>query len=233
MNEQFAEWLSTQAMSDASRGSRLSNVRTVSRVYDDLDEAYEKDGLEGILGDLQYSTADQRKGVPNPSRIPINGDIYNGLATLRGAVTLYRRFKEEAGDHAGFVVEEQDEGPGQNFALEKDLQTALRAHITQLGPDLEIADGGSELTTASGRIDILATDQSGADVVIELKAVKAPLKTLAQIASYMGDRAAEGRDVRGIIVAPDFDAKLISAARVTPNISLVRYGFQFTFEPQD
>jgi hypothetical protein len=62
--------------------------------------------------------------------------------------------------------------------------------------------------------------------------VKAPLKAMAQIAAYMGDIAeAEGALPRGILIAPDFDARLISAARTMPTLSLTRYRYSFTFEP--
>ena len=46
----------------------------------------------------------------------------------------------------------------------------------------------------------------------------------------MGDRAEAGAaDVRGIIVAPEFHRKLLSASRVTPAIELVQYAFNFQF----
>lgn len=114
--------------------------------------------------------------------------------------------------------------------MEKDLQSALRREIEQIEPGLVIADGGVERTVPSGRIDILAKDPSGAWVVIELKAVKAPRDAVAQLLAYMGDMAEEALGpVRGILIAPDFDSRALSAVRVVPNVQLVKYGFRFSF----
>ncbi|WP_205619235.1 endonuclease NucS domain-containing protein [Neomegalonema perideroedes] len=120
----------------------------------------------------------------------------------------------------------------QTFSMERDLQAALRRSIAQLEPGLTIVDGGAERSVASGRIDILARDASGALVVIELKAVKAPRDAVAQILAYMGDlQEEEGGALRGILVAPDYDARAVSAARMVPALKLVTYGFSFSFTP--
>lgn len=125
------------------------------------------------------------------------------------------------------VDEPEDE---RTFSLEKDLQAALRASITQLEAGLSVIDGGSERSVPSGRIDILARDQAGAVVVIELKAVKAPRDAVAQVLAYMGDIQAEmGGSVRGILVAPSFDTRAVSASRVVPTLSLCTYHFSFSF----
>ena len=114
--------------------------------------------------------------------------------------------------------------------MEKDLESALRVHIDQLEPGLAIIDGGTQRNVASGRIDILARDKAGQTVVIELKAVRAPRDAVAQVLAYMGDIQAEsGGDVRGILVAPDFDPRATSAARMVPGLRLIRYRFTFAF----
>ena len=48
--------------------------------------------------------------------------------------------------------------------------------------------------------------------------------------SYMGDLTDKGARVRGILIAREFPSRAVSAARVTPSLRLVRYGFRFTFE---
>ncbi|HXC27989.1 MAG TPA: endonuclease NucS domain-containing protein [Stellaceae bacterium] len=116
------------------------------------------------------------------------------------------------------------------FGLERDLQLALRRSIEQLEPGLMITDGGREQTVASGRIDITTRDKDGATVVIELKAGMADRETVGQILSYMGDLMDRETRVRGILVAREFLPRAISAARVTPNLRLVQYGFRFSFE---
>jgi RecB family endonuclease NucS len=116
------------------------------------------------------------------------------------------------------------------FGLERDLQIALRRNIAQLDPLLTVADGGKERTVPSGRIDITARDADGATVVIELKAGEADRDAVGQILSYMGDLMTEAERVRGVLVANDFTARAMSAARSARDVTLVRYEFQFTFQ---
>ena len=116
------------------------------------------------------------------------------------------------------------------FGLERDLQTALRRSIAQFETGLTIIDGNYEQTVASGRIDITARDREGATVVIELKVGAADRDAIGQLLAYMGDLMDDGASVRGLPVAQEFGPRAVSAARVTPNLRLVRYGFRFTFE---
>ena len=118
------------------------------------------------------------------------------------------------------------------FSLERDLQKALRANIHQLEPGLTIADNGQERQIKRGRIDILARDSNGQYVVIELKAGKAQSKAISQISAYMGAimQEADEKSVRGILLASDFDESVILASKVIPNLTLKKYGFQFTFQ---
>jgi hypothetical protein len=116
------------------------------------------------------------------------------------------------------------------FSLERDLQHALRANISQLEPGLTIIDGGNEKSTEAGKIDITARDEKGNIVVIELKAGKANPEVIAQTLSYMGSiTKVEEKPVRGILVAGDFHKKVILASRAIPNLHLKKYSFQFTF----
>jgi endonuclease len=80
-------------------------------------------------------------------------------------------------------------------------------------------------------MQLTARDDSGATVVIELKAGAAGQRAIAQILSYMGDIVAEeeGVPVRGILVASDFDAKAKAAARMVPNLALRVYRVRFQF----
>ena len=121
--------------------------------------------------------------------------------------------------------------PQLKFGLERDLQCALRANIEQLESGLRIIDGGTEKTVDAGRIDITAKDSENRVVVIELKAGTSQLRDIAQLLSYMGSiDNAEGWEIRGILVANDFDDRLVLAAQAVPNISLKAYSFSFSFE---
>ena len=83
----------------------------------------------------------------------------------------------------------------------------------------------------SGFIDITARDSLGTIVVIELKAGAAGQRAIAQILSYMGDISGEeeNSEVRGILVASDFDAKAKAAAKMVPNLALRKYSIRFFF----
>jgi len=129
-----------------------------------------------------------------------------------------------------------DELTRQKLSLERDMQAALRLRIGQLSNTLSIVDDGAERTVDSGFIDITCVDsKDDALVVVELKAGKADSRAIGQILGYMGDLAEEeeGRVVRGILVAHEFDKRSRSAARVVSTLSLVRYAIDFRFEPEE
>jgi len=120
------------------------------------------------------------------------------------------------------------------FGLERDLQAALRSNIEQLEPGLQVSDGGKERLCDAGRIDITARDSAGTTVIIELKAGVARPDALTQLLAYMGVVAAEQQGpVRGMLIAEDFDQKVLFGSRAVPTIQLWRYRFKFTFEKSD
>jgi hypothetical protein len=128
--------------------------------------------------------------------------------------------------------EEVEKAQEITFGLERDLQTALRAHIEQLEVGLRIIDDGKERVTDAGRIDITAMDAKGNVLVIELKAGTAHPEAVAQVLAYMAAVGVEdNRPVRGILVAGGFHKRVVLASRAVPNLELRRYTFQFAFEP--
>lgn len=240
MNEEtFALWMRPQ-YTDKSVANRVSRVRRVEAKYGDLDDLYDLDRLAGVIGELKYSVQDEQSSRPNPSRITIGGDLYRQLASLKNAVSRYREFRDQGGETdaitaaaievAGEAIRERREG--RQFEIERHLQDSLRLEIEQLEPGLVIEDGGDERSVESGFIDILAKDQNGDLVVIELKSGTAKREAIGQIVGYMGDLMAEEPDtnVRGILVAADFDKSCQSGVRAIPTLSLKRYRFSFTFE---
>lgn len=245
MDSRFEAWMLACGNDTAATKSRVSNLRRIESSYGDLDALYAEDGLASILEGLTYTASDANSGAANPTLIPIDGDIRNGLATLRSALNKYKQFRQDvvratisdmSDDGVPVAAEPLNFGEAREltFSLERDLQAALRKSIDQLEPGLAIIDDGSEYTVPSGRIDILAEDASGAQVVIELKAVRATRDAVAQTLAYMGDISQEStKDVRGVLVAPEFDSKAISAARVVPTLSLVVYSFTFAFGALD
>ena len=86
----FRVWLKVErGLSAGTVGSRLSNCRRVERHEGDLDAHYDCDELDGLL---------QRLNPEEPEHgIPIAGDVYNGTATLKNAVSLYGDFRKGGG----------------------------------------------------------------------------------------------------------------------------------------
>jgi hypothetical protein len=142
----------------------------------------------------------------------------------------------------GFDLKEVDKVDGPN--LERNLKSALRANMEQLEAGLKITDngkekrveyGGKKQMVESGRIDITAKDRNGATVVIELKRGKAGRRAVGQILGYMGVLVLTHGTIpiRGVLVAKEFSPQAKAAARVVPDLQLIKYRkyrFKFTFE---
>jgi hypothetical protein len=245
---EYREWLALQGKEVGTQNTSVSSIKRIENAYGDLEQEFALSGLDTILGELSYSASDERNKEPNPSKLIIDGDIYKGLASARTHLNYYRRFLEQKStlDVVSEAVraaplattvpapptsDTDAEPPEAILSLERDLNAALRQNISQLGQGIEIIDGGKERSVASGRIDILARFSDGTLLVIELKAVKAPRDAVAQVLAYMGDIQAEnGGEVRGLLIAPDFDPRAIAAARMVPGLRLKRYAFQFSFD---
>ncbi|MGP1284200.1 MAG: endonuclease NucS domain-containing protein [Parasphingopyxis sp.] len=240
MDPRYSDWLRRAVPSESTWQTKLSELRRVEREYGDVDEHFDEDELQSVLESLVYSAEDERLGADNPSKIVIEGNLRNGLSGYKSAVQKYVRFRQDVESEAARpaiaalrVDDLSEEDNEQTFSLERDLQSALRSSIEQLETGLEIIDGGVERSVPSGRIDILAKDGEAKPVVIELKAVKAGRDAVAQVLAYMGDVSMDSdAPVRGFLVAPEFDARAISAARMVPTLELIEYGFSFSFRPR-
>jgi len=138
-----------------------------------------------------------------------------------------------------FLPEDFEESAAQEQAaevasitVERDLRKYLVLNLESLEPGLTIT--GEEYPTEGGRmrIDILAKDASGGFVVIELKAGVADISTFGQISAYVGwvkQNLARSGNVRGIIVANDFDERMRYAVESSPHIKLKQYKLEFQF----
>ena len=112
--------------------------------------------------------------------------------------------------------------------MERDLEDALKTNLHQLEPGLVFS--GAQQRVAAGRLDIAAIDSEDRIVVIELKAGTAQPDSVAQLLAYMGTvDNPEGKPVRGILVAHDFDIRVKHAAKAVPNVDLRSYSFTFSF----
>ena len=231
MKPEYQKWLKEQGLADTTIQTQIDRAKRVEKHYNDLDEHYNHDQLRSVIVELTYTAEDQRRGKSNPSKIPIEGNILDSLASLKNAIQRYCKFRRETSE----VADEATEEHAQLLGLERDMQTALRRSIEQLEPGLEIIDDGVERSVSSGFIDITSKDTMGKIVVIELKTGIARQKAIGQILSYMGNIADEEPDaeVRGILIAADFDKKTRAAARAVPALSLRAYRVNFEFTNVD
>jgi hypothetical protein len=239
MRPNYRQWLVEQKYDAGTVTAQMHRAGRVEDCHGNLDEHYNQDHMDSLIGLLRYSRDDERRNRPNPSKIPFKGDIYNNLASYRNATERYRKFRDAGGETIETTEPPSGEIPagvgdeeplGRRIGLERDMQAALRIEIGQLELGLAIIDDGAERSVGSGFIDITARDASGSTVIIELKAGVAGQRAVAQILSYMGDiMAEEGPQVRGILIASDFDGRAKAAARVVPNLSLRKYSVRFLF----
>ena len=235
--EAFRAWL-TENYSPASADTHFYSAKKVEVAYGDLDDYYQKGELEGLAIRFNYSTSDAKSGTPNPTKIETGGSLYSNLAGFKSAIRCYKKFRDSGVEASAETTIElagqaiKDKREGKQFEVERHLQEEIRREIGQLQNGLTIIDGGVERSVESGFIDILAQDQAGALVVIELKSGLAKREAIGQIVGYMGDLMAEepGVPVRGILVAADFDKSCRSGVRAIPTLNLKRYRFSFSFE---
>ncbi len=92
LEKQFYNWL-CKKHTGGTPNSRLSNCKRVEKHEGDLDNHFSNDKGESLLLKVSYSKDDKRNNQKASHNIPINGDIYNGTATLKQAVNLYFKFK--------------------------------------------------------------------------------------------------------------------------------------------
>ena len=240
MRSDYSEWLKAQEYSENTQAAQLHRVAKVEQYYGRLEKLYEDGKYDDLIKELSYSAADERAGKPNPSRIVFEGNIRTNLQSYKSAVVRYCNFLRQGAQPAPSPSKQPGEPEAsanvekQKISLERDMQAALRREIAQLDPGFKIMDDGAERAVNSGFIDILCEDRAGATVVIELKAGKTDARVIGQILGYMGDIMEEDQasNVRGIIVAHEFDKRTRAAAKAVPNLQLVRYSISFRFEAE-
>ncbi len=134
------------------------------------------------------------------------------------------------------IIEDEEALISASITLERDLEEYLVRNLEQLEEGLTLYSKesitGRQFKTDTGKIDILASDKAGNLVVLELKADIANSAALGQVLAYINSirrHIAQGKKVRGIIIADDFDTKLRYAVSETPSVSLKKYEVSFTF----
>ncbi len=136
--------------------------------------------------------------------------------------------------------EYEEDGPSKEFSYERDLSNYLARNLSVIEPGLRLYEdeglSGIEFPAGGRFIDILALDANDGYVVIELKVSKGYDRVVGQILRYMGwveRNLANGKDVRGIIVASEISGDLKLATSRVPGISLFEYEISFSLKPVD
>ncbi len=81
-------------LAESTIKSRIAECRRIEFREGNLDELFERDGLEELLSRLRYTKDDQATHAPMRHDIPIEGNPYTGSATLKRAAKLYKAFRE-------------------------------------------------------------------------------------------------------------------------------------------
>jgi len=185
---------------------------------------------EGKMPDYETLTASVRANFPNSKWKKTHyawykAKIKSGEIEIPGLDGT----PADVGD-ATDVENEIEETVDAAVSLERDLHDYLVTRLAEVEPGLTMVENGREFHTDVGNIDILAKSSQGELVVIELKAGKAKDNAVGQLLGYIGALSTRPEKVRGILVASDFDPRVISAARGLPHVKLYKYALNFRFE---
>ena len=167
-----------------------------------------------------------------------------GLDTVLGALGHHEELVgPDAVPEASALADETLRGeiPTSRFGMERHLEEFLVDNWAQtpLATSLEIMvdkDGdsvGEQYPTSVGPIDLLCRNKDGSGyTVVELKRRQTNDDTVGQVARYMGwvkkNLLKEGQSVRGLIICPEADEKLMTALTVVPSIDVFTYTVSFT-----
>lgn len=248
--DRFKIWLELNGYTFSTIQNRISNCRNVENYEGDLDKHFFKDSGISLLERLAYSTADERDNLPANHKVPINGNVRNGSATLKQAVKLYMDFMKEMKDEYKlsnlrrnpYVLPTDEDDidyieSSTNFSYEKDLKTSMISQISELFPEYKIYgdnNEGVEYLVGSKRIDILLEKDDGGLLAIELKSGTANYKVFGQLSMYLGllmDEFPE-KEIKGCIIAGKIDNTLKSATKTTQLISLKTYKMRLELQDE-
>ena len=170
---------------------------------------------------VMYSSSDENKMITEHD---IETDLKTILNYYKKIVSIEVRKEDSVLSQGLFYIEKQLE----DFIIYNWAKTELGKRF-----DLIIEEGelvSQQYRTDIGPIDILAKDKkTGCFVVIELKKNQTSDDTVGQLTRYMGwiMKKKNDKNVKGIIIAAEFDKKLEYAISAVPNIEVFLYQVDF------
>lgn len=213
----FADILGGKPTSFAKYRSFLNRT---DQLAGGLDELIESHGIEGVRSWARTQTDAPFDKFPSDARSIVNS--YLGFVLARGEFTAV-----EPSDASGADALEP---VGTIFRIEKEMQAAIRRDLTALEFGLCAVDDGVEVTTATGRVDILARDAAGVLTAIELKAGVCPSGAIEQALGYAQALAEErNEEVRAILIAGSFNERQKAAAKRAVGLMLKTYSYQMSY----
>lgn len=104
--ERFKKWMEFNGRPRNTVQNRISNCRNVEKYEGNLDQHFAQDYGLSLIEKLSYSISDERNNSPANHKIPINGNIRNGSATLKQAINLYFSYRKDNGKEFNEFVTE-------------------------------------------------------------------------------------------------------------------------------
>lgn len=232
----FKNWL----LKRGNKGAAISYPKAIHLLSKHYSET------TGTLTDI-YKITDQSKISELAHDYSQSGKFsefgYEHHGRFRAAMRRYSDFfVQSRGEEQGVEYEEQSDHeddidePSNNFAYEKDLQTALCSQISELFPSYRIYGGlpiGVEYSIGGRRIDVLLEHESEASLlVVELKSGEADFKVFGQLSMYIGllQRQFPEKIISGVIVAGNIDESLVQACETSERINLKTYRMSIELE---
>jgi RecB family endonuclease NucS len=196
----------------------MSYLNRIDRTIGGLDEAIRDRGIDAV--------SEWGRTTNEP---PFDTYAANARSSLKRylSFSVSKAVSEDEID-VGYKIDEEENSSF--FKIEREMQAAVRAQLSQIEKGLVEADGGFETITSTGRVDILARDASNVLVAIELKAGLCPMGALEQVLGYAQALSEERNErVRAILIASSFPDRVLAAAKRATDTVLLRYSFTLSF----
>ena len=185
-----------------------------------LDELIAAKGFDGVRAWARNQTDAPFDKFPSDARSIVNS--YMGFQASASG--------QEAALEVASTSADDEGNTGTVFKIEKEMQAAIRKDLEALEAGLVAVDDGVEVTTSTGRVDILARDASGVLTAIELKAGHCPAGAIEQVLGYAQALCEEREEsTRAILIAASFTDRQKAAAKRAKDLLLKSYIYQLSY----